>query len=204
MTNQLVTVHQDGRLTTTSLIVADHFNKRHTNILQAISKLECSEEFGRLNFQPSTYKTQQNKELPCYCITRDGFMFLVMGFTGKEAAIWKERFINAFNEMEQLLKQQEMTRRILDVLRNKDLRMHIGFDGQLTFKVEEKQDHYKMIADAIRDPANIGLKEDTIRMVLDACVDALQKRAEEREEWGKQLQKKLTAQPQKKEIRRLL
>ena len=32
-------------------------------------------------------------------ITKDGFMFLVMGFTGKEAAQLKEAYINAFNFM---------------------------------------------------------------------------------------------------------
>lgn len=35
-------------------------------------------------------------------------MFLAMGFTGKEAAKWKEAYINAFNAMaEQLAKQQQ-------------------------------------------------------------------------------------------------
>ena len=38
---------------TTSLAVAKFFNKQHKNILQAIEKIECSEEFSRLNFQPS-------------------------------------------------------------------------------------------------------------------------------------------------------
>lgn len=34
---------------------------------------------------------------------RDGFMFLCMGFTGKAAARWKERYITAFNALEQSL-----------------------------------------------------------------------------------------------------
>jgi phage regulator Rha-like protein len=38
-----------------------------------------------------------------YRITRDGFTFLCMGFTGAEAAKWKEAYINAFNEMEAAL-----------------------------------------------------------------------------------------------------
>ena len=32
-------------------------------------------------------------------MTKDGFTFLAMGFTGKEAAKWKEAYINAFNAM---------------------------------------------------------------------------------------------------------
>jgi Rha family phage regulatory protein len=88
---------------TTSLLVAEKFEKQHKNILQAIDKLECSEEFGRLNFQPSSYLNAQNKTQPMYQITRDGFAFLAMGFTGKEAARWKEQFINAFNHLEKML-----------------------------------------------------------------------------------------------------
>lgn len=91
MTNQLVSI-VNGRPVTSSLTISEHFNKRHTNVLRAIQHLECSEEFGRLNFEQSSYKNGQNKEQPCYKITKDGFMFLVMGFTGKEAAMWKERF----------------------------------------------------------------------------------------------------------------
>ena len=36
---------------------------------------------------------------------RDGFSFLVMGFTGAKALDWKVRYINAFNEMEATLKR---------------------------------------------------------------------------------------------------
>ena len=40
-------------------------------------------------------------------MTKDGFIFLVMDFTGKAAAQIKEAYINAFNWMaEQLIKMQ--------------------------------------------------------------------------------------------------
>ncbi|WP_141097260.1 Rha family transcriptional regulator, partial [Vibrio parahaemolyticus] len=51
---------------------------------------------------------QNNKLQPFYQMTKDGFMYLVMGFTGKKAAIIKEAYINAFNLMaEKLTKQNE-------------------------------------------------------------------------------------------------
>ena len=96
----------NGRVTTSSLIVAQHFNKRHANVLRAIQNLECSENFTQLNFELSEYKDDSSKTNKYYIITKDGFMFLVMGFTGKEAALWKERFINAFNEMEAKLQEK--------------------------------------------------------------------------------------------------
>jgi Rha family phage regulatory protein len=85
-----------------SRAVAQKFGKEHKNVLQAIENLECSGEFRRLNFQPSSYRNEQNKKQPEVLVTRDGFTFLAMGFTGKKAAQWKEQYIAAFNQMESL------------------------------------------------------------------------------------------------------
>jgi Rha family phage regulatory protein len=87
--------------TVSSLKVAERFGKRHTNVLRAIESLELDDEFGRLNFEPSSYLNEQNKEQPCYNITRDGFAILAMGFTGPEAMKWKKAYIQAFNQLEQ-------------------------------------------------------------------------------------------------------
>lgn len=87
--------------TVSSLKVAERFGKRHKNVLQSIESLEVDDEFGRLNFQPSYYLNEQNKEQPCYNITRDGFALLAMGFTGPEAMKWKKAYIQAFNQLEQ-------------------------------------------------------------------------------------------------------
>lgn len=97
----------DGQITTTSLQIAEHFGKRHKNVMQAIANLECSPEFTGLNFQPSEYTDATGRKLPCYRITRDGFVFLAMGFTGKEAAQWKEAYITAFNKMEAELRGKQ-------------------------------------------------------------------------------------------------
>ena len=102
----------NGHATTTSLRIADHFGKRHANVLRAISTLECSNEFRKLNFE----LTSQSVRMPnggvrndTVCtMTRDGFVFLAMGFTGKEVAQWKEAYIKAFNEMEaEIVRQQQ-------------------------------------------------------------------------------------------------
>lgn len=100
MTNHNLVQVSDGRLVTTSLLIAQNFGKKHKHVLESINSLECSQEFGETNFRLSSYISNQNKELPMYEITRDGFVFLCMGFTGATAATWKERYINAFNQME--------------------------------------------------------------------------------------------------------
>ena len=97
-------IRQDDRVVTTSRLVAGKFEKLHKDVLKAIANLGCSEEFRRRNFAPSSYISEQNKELPEYIITRDGFSFLTFGFNGKLADQFKEDFINAFNKMENALK----------------------------------------------------------------------------------------------------
>ena len=98
----------NGAPATNSLVIAERFGKRHHHVLRAIKRLECSPEFSETNFGLAEYIDEQGKPRPYYIITRDGFMFLAMGFTGKEAAQWKERFITAFNELEKLQYQPQL------------------------------------------------------------------------------------------------
>ncbi len=112
MIDHLVAI-TDQKAVTTSMIVAEAFDKQHKNVLRSVERLECSDEFRRLNFQPSSYLNEQNKPQPMCQITRDGFSFLAMGFTGKKAAEFKEAFIAAFNQMEKcLLAEMEEAKRI--------------------------------------------------------------------------------------------
>lgn len=94
-----------NRLITTSLAVSNHFQRNHRDVLTTIRSLDCSPEFRERNFTLSSYTTSQGKSQPMYEITRDGFSFLCMGFTGAVAAAWKEKYIAAFNAMEQELQQ---------------------------------------------------------------------------------------------------
>ena len=187
MSNNLVTIH-DGKATTTSLKIAEHFKKDHSKVLRAIQAAECSQEFRQANFGFSKYRADGNRRTyPYCCITRDGFMFLVMGFTGKEAAMWKERFISAFNEMEAKLSNQTTSNDIINALRGKTLKMDIGYDGKISFLVKEPSNFWSDIIRAIKAPENIGLEDSTIRDVANACLDALAHRAAKRLEWGNRL-----------------
>lgn len=110
----LVAVENEHAVTT-SLRVAEVFGKEHYNVMKAIKSLDCSEEFRAVNFNASKIDYQNGnikKQLPMYYITRDGFMFLVMGFTGKTAAKWKEAYIKAFNEMEAKIRAEQMAKAI--------------------------------------------------------------------------------------------
>ncbi len=82
--------------------VAKKFGKEHKNVLQALEtaiSYAGLEQFGRLNFKPSSYVNEQGKTQPEMLMTRDGFCYIAMGFIGEEAAIWKVKFLEAFDKL---------------------------------------------------------------------------------------------------------
>ena len=101
---------RDGIVTTTSIQVAQYFGKRHRDVMRAIKNLisELQESDAR-NFAQTCVDTRiegaanmqgATRQDAVYRMTREGFMLLAMGFTGKEALRWKLAYIAAFNRME--------------------------------------------------------------------------------------------------------
>lgn len=111
-TEQLVEL-QNGVATTTSLQVAETFGKNHRHILETIDdylKAGVAEKSADL-FHESSYVHPQNKQTYRQVVmNRDGFTLLAMGFTGKKALQFKLRYIQAFNEMEESLKNRPALR----------------------------------------------------------------------------------------------
>nr|DAT64540.1 MAG TPA: regulatory protein [Caudoviricetes sp.] len=100
------TINGKEVLAVTSLQVAKHFEKEHKHVLRDIRIiLEADEDgFSESNFGLSSYLTEQNKEMPMYVMSKDGFVLLVMGYTGPEAMRMKKAYIARFNEMEEQLR----------------------------------------------------------------------------------------------------
>ncbi|HFF9404076.1 TPA: Rha family transcriptional regulator [Escherichia coli] len=96
---------KNGRAVTTSIAIAEFFSKRHERVLDKIRNLDCSAKFTEHNFVLSEYTDSTGRKLPMYQITKNGFVFLVMGFTGKKAAAFKEAYIAEFDRMEAELRQ---------------------------------------------------------------------------------------------------
>ena len=107
----------DGRFICDSRDIASHFGKQHKNVLRDIDKvLDELGEFGRLNFEPSSYLNEQGKRQRSFSLTRDGFTILAMGFTGEAALAWKVKYIDAFNAMEGELRRSAAPSLPTDVL----------------------------------------------------------------------------------------
>lgn len=94
----------DGQPTTTSLQVAQHFDKRHADVMRAIRNLlqelpaERQRNFALIQIDVDLGMGRTRKD-PAYRITHDGFMLLAMGFTGPQALTWKLAYLDAFNAM---------------------------------------------------------------------------------------------------------
>ena len=94
----------------TTLQVAEEFKKRHDLVLRDVRELDCSQGFRLRSYEESSYRNEQNKKQPMYFMTRDGFMFLVMGYRGEKAAVIKELYIQRFNDMEAFIKDYVLAR----------------------------------------------------------------------------------------------
>ncbi len=115
MTNQFPSLHPEvsvsnGKAITSSQSVADYFGKLHKDVLKRIETLDCSPNFTSANFcahvQEVTIGNGAVRKSKVYDMTKNGFVFLVMGFTGKKAAQFKEAYIAEFDRMESELASQ--------------------------------------------------------------------------------------------------
>lgn len=100
---QLVVI-QNNQIVVSSKDIAEHFGKDHKNVLQNIRDILVAENSATKFYQETTYQNR-GKDYKEYLMNRDGFSLLAMGFTGKKALQWKLKYIEAFNEMEETLKQ---------------------------------------------------------------------------------------------------
>lgn len=116
---------QNEQIKTSSLKVAEYFGKQHKDVLRKIESLDCSATFTSAHFcaHVQTVEIGQGatRESKYYEMTKNGFIFLVMGFTGKKAAQIKEAYINAFDKMSSML---------YNLHHNPD-QMHVGAKVQL-------------------------------------------------------------------------
>lgn len=155
----------DGIPTVLSTNVGAVFEKRNDNVIRDIEEiLSTLPENRKDNFIETQIERPSNLgrgtvKSKAYRLTRDGFTFLVMGYTGEKAARFKWAYIDEFNRQQALLESQvlppmqsERTLIAGDSLAENVLR---GLSGQM-------------------DAENVGEKLVTIGTVLQV-VGAIQK-----------------------------
>lgn len=114
----------DNELINTSTIetidsreVAEMVDMEHKNLLSKIRKyveiLDGSKLSSPQFFVPSTYVNNQNKEQPCYLLTKKGCEMVANKLTGEKGVIFTAKYVNRFAEMEQKIKLPKTDREIL-------------------------------------------------------------------------------------------
>lgn len=103
--HDIVFCGDNGQLVTTSLKVAEVFGKEHNKVVRDIENLSCSANFNLANFGEINHIDDKGRSYKAYSMTKDGFVFLVMGYRGAKAAQFKESYIEAFNKMEKAIKE---------------------------------------------------------------------------------------------------
>lgn len=89
--------------------VAEMVDKEHSKLLKDICRYIG--QFGEAKigftdfFKEATYKTGQNKEIPCCRITKKGCEFIAHKLTGVKGTIFTARYINRFHETESILSE---------------------------------------------------------------------------------------------------
>lgn len=110
--NQPIVKIEHGKAMTTSVAVADYFERQHKDVLDSIRGIikEVPSDFTERNFSPSEYTDKSGRKLPCYMLTRSGFAMTALGFTGKKAIQFRLAYVQRFDEMEAHLREQERSK----------------------------------------------------------------------------------------------
>lgn len=103
-TTDLVFKSEKGNAVTSSLLIAEKFEKRHSDVLRSIDNLISVNAKLRSHCVLISYIDTQGKQRPMYILDRDGFTFVTMGFTGEKACNFKWEFIEQFNNMEEIIR----------------------------------------------------------------------------------------------------
>lgn len=147
----LVKTNQQGNNITTSLIVAQVFGKEHAKVVRDIESLHCSDDFRSRQFWRHPYTHPQNGQTYHYYeMTKDGFSFLVMGYTGQKAGEFKENFITEFNKREALLKSDDYILMRSQQILTKRVEAQEAQIKQLTVINEQQQAHIEANAPRVR------------------------------------------------------
>ena len=164
-----------GRVWTSSLVVAEHFGKRHDNVMRDIRALanDAPSEWHVLNFE-EMYRSVAigqgaTRRDPFYRISRDGFAILAMGFTGKRALEWKIAYVRAFNQMEQTLQASPAAAAV----KHPALRLDAEFYTRLLYALEHKASWAMVTWCLLRMDAQVSPVKASYRELMHAMGDAV-------------------------------
>lgn len=164
----LVIMH-DQQAVTTSLKVAEIFEKKHQHVMESIRKLTVENSTVRKMFVEDSYLNSRNQRQPMYYMNRDGFTLLAMGFTGSKAMEFKLKYIEAFNKMEKQIKEETKFR--LPTNLNEMSTMFYSVMKDQDKKIEEQSEkvNFLMNLSGLTSPRNKELTKARNKKVIQVC-----------------------------------
>ncbi|WP_297903427.1 phage regulatory protein/antirepressor Ant [uncultured Campylobacter sp.] len=159
-----------GQVWTTSLQIADVFEKEHKHILAKIRELP-QDDFRRTNFRLTERKAkfgavERNERY--FLVSKDGMALLAMGFTGEKFYKFKVAYINAFNAMAEKLKNS------FNVPRNYKEALELAItqlDKIEALEAQRRADIPKIVfAEAVEASATSALIGDFVKTLCDTDV----------------------------------
>lgn len=164
----LVIMH-DQQAVTTSLKVAEIFEKEHKNVMQSIKNLTAENSAVKKMFAEDSYLNSRNQQQPMFYMNRDGFTLLAMGFTGSKAMEFKLKYIDAFNKMEKQIKEETKFR--LPTNLNEMSTMFYSVMKDQDKKIEEQSEkvNFLMNLSGLTSPRNKELTKARNKKVIQVC-----------------------------------
>ena len=113
--NELNVIRRNGVEVVDSRDVARAVEKQHKNLLADIRwYIEAMEDSGELKIQPSeffipsTYINSQNKEQPCYLLTKKGCDMVANKMTGEKGVLFTAAYVTAFEKMRERIQKNQL------------------------------------------------------------------------------------------------
>lgn len=164
----LVIMH-DQQAVTTSLVLAEVFEKKHQHVMEAIRKLTVENSTVKKMFVEDSYLNSRNQQQPMFYMNRDGFTLLAMGFTGSKAMEFKLKYIDAFNKMEKQIKEETQFR--LPTNLNEMSTMFYSVMKDQDKKIEEQGEkvNFLMNLSGLTSPRNKELTKARNKKIIQVC-----------------------------------
>lgn len=166
--DELVIMH-DEKVVTTSLKVAEIFEKEHRDVMKSIRNLTAQNFAVKKMFVEESYLNSRNQQQPMFYMNRDGFTLLAMGFTGSKAMEFKLKYIDAFNKMEKQIKEETKFR--LPTNLNEMSTMFYSVMKDQDKKIEEQSEkvNFLMNLSGLTSPRNRELTKARNKKVIQVC-----------------------------------
>lgn len=166
--DELVIMH-DEKVVTTSLKVAEIFEKEHRDVMKSIRNLTAQNFAVKKMFVEESYLNSRNQQQPMFYMNRDGFTLLAMGFTGSKAMEFKLKYIDAFNKMEKQIKEETKFR--LPTNLNEMSTMFYSVMKDQDKKIEEQSEkvNFLMNLSGLTSPRNKELTKARNKKVIQVC-----------------------------------